>query len=246
MKNGITFRTEPVDDRRLPEGQAAWVEALLSQYLLLLQGLTEDERDVYRRIWKQMARHNAPVVVRSVVQAGQSAARLQQITTTLNDHKLLWFDEDLRAVLQCPPFSVLHTPHDVKAFGWDRSYTCCFVDMPLTLLVYGPNVWLSCTSKCPRSGEPLAFRVRMGEDHRLESELPLNDWQIWLPVSAGTEANSYQEFHRARPRVNAFFSRSDLETHCQYSGAVPGMIYTLPQALYLSECLLKAYRYVVE
>lgn len=246
MMRGVSFRMHPPDDRRLPEGQAAWVEALLSQYLLLLQTLSNDERALYYQTWKQMARHNASVVVRSFLQPGQSAPRLQPIIAALNAHKLLWFDDDLRAILQCPPFSVLHTAHEVKAFGWDRSYTCCFADMPLTLLVYGPNVWLNCASKCPRSGETLTFRVRMSEDYRLEAEIPANDWRVWLPLPSSPSAEAYQDFHRLRPRINAFYSPADLDTHRQYHSGEAGVVYTVEQSLYLSECLLSVYRFAAE
>ncbi|MBI5670222.1 MAG: hypothetical protein HZC41_19690 [Chloroflexi bacterium] len=240
---GVTFRVEPVDDRRLPDGQAAWVEALLSQYVLLLETLSGDELALYRHTWKQMARHNAPVVARSLLQPGQTVHRVQQIIIHLNACKLLWFDDDLRAILQCPPFSVLHTAHEVKAFGWDRSYTCSFLDMPLTLLIYGPNVWLTCASKCPRSGETLSFRVRMTEDFRLEADTPFQDWRVWLPLPDTPATDAYPDFYRLRPRINAFYSPADLDTHRQYHTGDAGVVYTLPQSLYLSECLLGVYRF---
>jgi hypothetical protein len=237
------FPLQPVDARRLPEGQAPWVDSLLSCYLDLLRSLTNEERALYAQTWKQMARHNAPIVARSFTQAGQSASAAQRLMSRLNVSKLLWFDDDLHAILQCPPFSVLHTPHEVKAFGWERTYTCSFIDMPLALLVYGPNVWLDCSSRCPRSGEKLAFRVRMDDDFNLQVDAPLNLWRVWLPLPASPVEDAHQTFHSLRPRINAFFSSADLQTHQQYQASNAGVVYTLEQSLYLSECLMHAYRY---
>ncbi len=241
--NSAMFPTPPVDASRLPEGQAAWVQSLLTQILGLLSSLTREERALYTQTWKQMARHNAPVITRSFVQTGQSSHAAQQIVASLNKAKLMWFDNDLHAILQCPPFSVLHTIYEVKAFGWERTYMCSFVDMPLALLVYGPNVWLDCASRCPRSGEKLAFRVRMGEDYRLQVEAPPNQWRVWLPLLASTGEDAYRTFHHMRPRISAFYSLTDLQTHQQYHEGSSGVVYTLEQSLYLSECLMQAYRY---
>lgn len=237
------FPLQPLDAHRLPEGQETWVASLLARYLALLQSLTRDERVLYTQTWKQMARHNAPVVARSVLQSGQSATAAQRLMSSLNNSKLLWFDHDLHAVLQCPPFSVLHTTHEVKAFGWERSYACSFVDMPLALLVYGPNVWMECVSQCPRGGEKLAYRVRMDDQFHLHLDAPPNDWHVWLPLPASPEEDALQAFHRIRPRINAFYSLDDLHTQRQYQASDPGVVYTLAQSLYLSECLMLVYRY---
>lgn len=242
--SGLSYQVEPVDSRRLPDGQAVWVESLLSQYLGLVQALAPEERALYAQTWQHMARHSAPVVVRSFARSGYSTFSLQRAITTLNNYKLLWFDDDLRAILQCPPFSVLHTVHEVKAFGWERSYACSFVDIPLTLLVYGPNMWLECSSQCPHSGEKLRFRVRMNEHFRFEVDAPPNAWCIWLPLPAVPADDPYQDFHWLRPRIHAYFSAADLDTHHPYQGDDAGVVYTLEQALYLGECLASAYRFV--
>lgn len=242
--NSSARQVEPVDDRRLPDGQAAWVEAVRASYLLLIESLSPPERDLYGQTWQHMARYVMPVMARSFMRSGQSSGHLQQAIATLNRCKLLWFDDDLHAILQCPPFSVLHTPHEVKAFGWERTYACSLVDMPLVLLVYGPNMWLDCATRCPRSGEVLRFRVRMGEGFRFQMDAPPNNWRIWLPLAAATAPDPYQDFHRLRPRIHAFNSPADLDTHRQYQAdSSDGAVYTLEQALYLGECLAHVYRF---
>jgi hypothetical protein len=165
---------------------------------------------------------------------------------TLNDRKLLWYDHDLRAVLQCPPFSVLHTPHQVKVFGWERIYASSFIDIPITLMVYGPNTWLSAQSVCPRSGETLAYKIKMREDFTLQADPPreASRWRIWIPpiAPADSDAEPYLQFHRLRSKINAFNSESDLEMHREYdSPNDPGVVYTFEQAMYLSSLFLVAY-----
>ncbi|NWG15857.1 MAG: hypothetical protein HXY41_04410 [Chloroflexi bacterium] len=218
------------------------MESLRSQYAALLESFSSTERALYIQVWRQLARHKSPVVARSFLSIGQNTA--QQIIRELSRRNLLWFDDELHAVLQCPPFSALHTPHEVKAFGWERAYVTSFVDIPLTLLIYGPNVWLEATSCCPRSGEKLAFRIQMDEEYRLRWEVPLNDWRLWFPLPTNETADSYQTFHQLRPRLNAFYTIKDLDTHRQYQGdqggGQVGAVYTLEQALYLGQCLLQA------
>jgi hypothetical protein len=228
----------PVDPRRLPDGQAVWVEALRARYAALLRSLSGAERALYIQVWRQLARHKSPVVARSFLSVGQNTA--QQIFSELNSRSLLWFDNDLHAVLQCPPFSALHTPHEVKAFGWERAFVTSFADIPLTLLIYGPNVWLEAASCCPRSGEKLAFRIQMDEAYRLRWEAPSNEWRVWIPLPGSESPDIYQAFHRLRPRLNAFYTPKDLDTHQQYQGGQAGVVYNLEQALYLGQCLLQA------
>ena len=201
--------------------------------------LTPSERAIFTAIWTLMARTAAPVVVRSL---HTSAAITQAALAKLVNCGLLWFDPDLRAVLQCPPFSALHTPHRVKVFGWDAAYTCSLIDVPLALLLYGPNTWLSAQSVCPRSGEKLAFRVLMADTGALKLDAPINSarWRVWLPelppngLTVGSGGT--------RSHINAFHSEADLHTYLHYRPDERGDSYTLEQALYLSQTLAQTYR----
>jgi hypothetical protein len=164
----------------------------------------------------------------------------------LNRLGLLWFDDDLRAILQCPPFSVLHTPHQVKVFGWERAYASSLLDIPATLLVYGPNVWLEAKTTCPRAGETLTFRVRLREDDSTQFELPdeFENWRVWLPLPDARSDDAFSDFHKIRSKISAFYSDQDLDTHRQYETSSSGIVYTLEQALYLSSLLIQVYRTV--
>lgn len=231
----------PLNDERLPDGQAGWARGLIAHLNVVLDTLSDEERRLYRQIWQHLARYNSPVPVRQFPGINRHLFVVQQMIASLKDRSLLWFDDDLRAILQCPPFSVLTTAHQVKVFGWERVYATSFIDTPLTLLVYGPNVWLEAQSICPRSGETLGYRVMLRDDRTLRYDAPsaAQSWRVWLPAdSASPEA--YGAFHQARSRINAFNSHEDLMTHLQYQDDPPGSIYTFEQALYLSQCLLQS------
>jgi hypothetical protein len=242
---------EAFDARRLPDGQLDWVRAAVEGYSALADALTPDERAVYGSIWRHLARYYTPATSRQFTHLNIVPATVGSMMLRLNEHKLLWFDEDLRAVLQCPPLSVLHTPHQVKVFGWERIYASSFIDIPVTLMVYGPNTWLSAQSVCPRSGETLSYKIKMREDFTLQADPPreASRWRIWIPRPAQPEpdAEPYLQLHRLRPRINAFNSEGDLDTHRQYhSPGDLGVVYTFEQALYLSNLLLVAYSQVME
>jgi hypothetical protein len=140
---------------------------------------------------------------------------------------------------------VLSTPHRVKVFGWEPAFACSFVDMPLALLLYGPNTWLSAQSTCPRSGEKLAFRVLMNDSRsfRLDAPASATRWRVWLPelpASGLTVGGS-----GVRSRINAFFSQADLDTYLHYHPAERGTGCTLEQAVYLSQVLAQTYHTVL-
>ena len=46
----------------------------------------------------------------------------------------------------------------------------------------------------------------------------------------------------SRLRIGAYHTQEDLDTQRFYEDGPPGMVYTLEQAMYLSECLLFGYR----
>jgi hypothetical protein len=242
---------EPFDARRVPEGQIDWLRAAIEGYTALVNGLSPDERGLYGGMWRYLARYHAPATSRQFRHLNMAPVVVGQIMETLNDHKLLWFDEDLRAVLQCAPFSVLHTAHQVKVFGWERIYASSFVDIPVTLMVYGPNTWLSAQTVCPRSGETLSYKIKMREDFTLQADPPreASRWRIWMPMPTqpDPDLSPYLQFHRLRPRINAFYSENDLIMHREYTAPdAPGVIYTFEQAQYLSNLLLVAYMQVLE
>ncbi len=237
-----------LDARRLPDGQLDWARSVVDDCSAVIDSLVPDERALYAAVWNYLARHHAPATLQHFPQLNLSNLKIQQFVDSLNDRKLLWYDNDLRAILQCPPFSVLHTAHRVKAFGWESIYASSFIDIPITLLIYGPNVWLNVNSICPRSGETLNFRVKMREDHTLVADPPLeaDQWRIWLPMSSRPMPDTHLQFHRIRTKINAFRTIEDLETHRHYlPNDPPGAVYTLEQSLYLSSLLLMAYSRVL-
>jgi hypothetical protein len=240
---------ETLDSNRLPEGQAEWVRAILDGYEELIGELKPQEHALYGALWKYLARHHAPATSRHFPQIHTNPHVVRLGIDSLSLRKLLWFDDDLRAVLQCPPFSALHTYHQVKAFGWERIYVTSFLDIPLTLLIYGPNVWIEAQSSCPRSGDLLTFRVKMREDYTLTTDAPpeADDWQVWLPLPDGPTEDAYVQFHRLRAKINAFSTLEDLATHRQYHPTdPPGGVYTFEQSIYLSNLLLLSYAKVLE
>ncbi|MCA9914678.1 MAG: hypothetical protein KC496_15100 [Anaerolineae bacterium] len=240
---------EPIDERRLPEGQAAWIEAITTQYTALVSELTAEERHLYVYVWESMTRFIAPVSIRQYGGVKQPQVVVQQMVASLNARKLLWYDDELRAILQCPAYSVLHTANQAKAFVWGRAFACSFIDAPSALLVYGPNVWVDIHGVCPRSGEELSLKAKMREDFKLEFDIPSGgqEWCVWLPsYSEVTSERAYEEFNMLRSKINVFHSLQDLQTHQQYQDdAGIGVIYTLEQALYASQFLLYAYSHVL-
>ncbi len=240
--------TAPIDDTRLPPGQAEWVAALVARQAAAIQELSNEERLLYAHIWKHIAHHATPPTARQFGHISAQTRRLKQAIERLKERHLIWFDDVLQAILQCPPFSALSTHHQVKAFGWERTFACSFIDLPCTLVVYGPNVWLEARTACPRSGEVLAYRARMREDYTLQVETPaVNTWRAWLPLPPTPAPDPLLEFSHLRSRIHAFYTLEDLDTHRQYDPTgVTGAVYTFDQALYLSECLVQAYILAME
>jgi hypothetical protein len=229
-----------LDTQRLPGEDRLQVVA--SQLEALLARLSPEERSLIPQIWKHIATYNTPAAARKLV--NRQATRDQQLISGLSERSLLWFDSDLQAVLQCPPFSALHTPHEIKVFGWERTHASSFIDLPGTLMMYGPNVWLDARSTCPRSGEKMQFRLRLGGDGTLDYEAPPESsaWRVWLPFSDEAAPDAYTQFHSLRPKINLFFTLDDLETHRHYQSEGEGVVYAFEHALYLSMSLARAYR----
>jgi hypothetical protein len=222
-----------------------WLQVAASQLEALISRLSPEERSLIPQIWKHIATYNTPAAARKLV--NRQANRDQQVISGLNERKLLWFDNDLQAVLQCPPFSALHTPHEIKVFGWERTHASSFIDLPGMLLVYGPNVWLDARSTCPRSGEKMQFRLRLGGDGTLDYNAPPESaaWRVWLPVTGDDTADAYTQFHSLRPKINLFFTLDDLETHRHYQSESGGTVYAFEHALYLGMGLARAYRRIL-
>ncbi len=234
-----------LDAARLPDGQAAWASALVQRIVELLDAVSSEQRTVYTQVWRLMAMFGSPITTNHFADLKYAAERIRQVLADLNDIGLLWFDEDLRAVLRCAPFSVLHTPHPVKVFGWERAYAASLIEAPVTLLVYGPNVWLNVQTTCPRSGETLKFRVMVRDDSTLRYDPPpgAEHWVIWLPLPDDPlEGDVYGWLHASRLHIGAYHTQEDLDTQRYYEGGAAGAVYTLEQAMYLSECLLSAYK----
>jgi hypothetical protein len=201
--------------------------------------LTYIERTIYTTIWMLIARVSAPIVAPNL---NYKPDVIRAALDKLIHNRLMWFDNDLHAVLQCPPFSALHTPHQVKAFGWERAYMCSIVDAPLSLLVYGPNTWLNVETVCPRSGEYLRFRVMLDDHFALKIDAPAQatQWRIWVPSSEDGALSLGPQGSRAR--MNAFHSEADFDIYRYYRPDEIGAMYTLEQAVYLSQCLLESLR----
>lgn len=217
----------------------AQLSALVRQMTDPVCQLTPVERAVYMHIWLLIARISAPVVARNL---NYDPDLVQSLLDKLTRHHLLWFDPDLHAILQCPPFSALHTPHQVKTLGWERTYMCSFLDSPLSLLVYGPNTWVQVETICPRSGERLGFRVMLDQRYRLRLDAPQSaaQWRIWVPLPPN---NIYAlGLNGDRSKINAFYTQTDFETYMQYAPSEDGIVLTFTQAMELSQTLLQAYQ----
>jgi hypothetical protein len=230
---------QPLDAHRLPPGQVDSVSGILTHLTERIRALVSVERSIFTTTWMLIARVSAPIVARNL---NYKADVMQSALTHLIEHNLVWYDDDLRAILQCPPFSALHTPHQVKTFGWERAYTCSFVDAPLALLIYGPNTWMEVQSVCPRSGEALRLRVMMDDALTLRLDVPAQAkaWRVWIPETADSLTSLGVRGKRAH--MNAFYSATDLDTYRHYNPDETGVEYTLEQALYFSQCLLRMYQ----
>ena len=222
----------------MPARHVAPFDEFLRRTETFIAGLSSPQYAIYTALWSLMARASAPVVVRNI---GFDQQHVQSVIDQLRAQHLIWYDDDLRAVLQCPPFSALHTPHQVKAFGWDRAYTCSFIDALMTVLLYGPNTWIKIDSTCPRSEERIAFRALMTSDYRIRLDTPreAEGWSVWMP-SPGQDGLGVG-VRGTRPQINAFFTYTDLETFLNYQPDQRGARSTLPQVVYLAEQLLIAY-----
>lgn len=229
-----------IDSSRLPTGQDTVALALMEEIEAHIRSLSSQQRHIYTKIWGVLARATAPVVAQQL--NADTPYSVRMTLEKLVDKKLVWFDDDLKAVLQCPPFSALHTPHEVKAFGWNRAYACSVIDASLALLFYGPNTALTITSQCPRSGERLQFRVTLNSQDELTLEAPPEsaEWCVWIPQPL---ADNLEVGPRSRrSMIHMFHTRADLDTYQHYHTETPeSVIYTLPQAVYLSELLFKSY-----
>lgn len=215
------------------------LSALVQQMTDPVCQLTPVERAIYTHVWLLIARVSAPIVARNL---NYDPDLVQSLLDKLTRHHLLWFDPDLHAILQCPPFSALHTLHQVKTLGWERTYMCSFLDTPLSLLVYGPNTWLRVETTCPRSGEKLSFRVMLDQRYHLQLDAPQSaaQWRIWVPLPP----NSIYTLglNGDRSKINAFYTQADFETYRQYAPPEDGVVLTFTQAMDLSQTLLQAYR----
>lgn len=237
----------PLDERRLPEGQFDWARAALSECTAVVADLSAQERRICVHLWKHMAGQKALATAHHFSALKLNPTFTEATLLDLSGRGMLWFDNDLRAVLQCPPFSSLLTPHTVKVFGWERAFSASFIDLPISLLLYGPNTWLEASTACQRSGDMLTFRVKMREDLTLDIDAPddADKWRIWIPLPLRQTEKVFIHLHSQRSRINAFHTLEDLNTHQQYSTNGIGMIYTLEQAIYLSSLFLHAYAALV-
>jgi hypothetical protein len=235
--------SQTLDATHLPDGQIDWTRTLVDQFVMLLDSLTADERGLYQQIWKQIAVRHDPIPLRQFGQIHRNSPPPEQTIANLSERKLVWYDRDLKAILQCPPFSILHTPHHVKAFGWERAHAVSALDIPSTLLIYGPNVWLDVQTACPRSGEMISFQIKMRQDHTLEWQAPPDSeaWRMWIPLADPPAADAYGELHELRSRIHIFYTQNDLDTHRHYQSYSGGIVYTLDQAMYLGNALLHCY-----
>lgn len=237
-----------VDAQRLPEGQSMWVTALLREIYALGSRLTPAERVLCTNLWHALSKAIAPIPIGNLTRLTHQSTDIQALLTGLNARRLVWIDPDLRAVLRCPPFSALHTPHEVKAFGWNRAFAASFIDSPLTLLTYGPNVWITSQSICPRSGEMLKFRVMVDDTFTLYIDIPpeAEQWRVWLPLpDILPDQDLLFHLDSLRSKINIFNSQADLDTHRQYQNDPIGAVYTISQSTYLSNCLLHCYRHMM-
>lgn len=226
---------------RFDPQQSEQVQAVVRAAQQSVQALTESECQTLRSIWALIAQSTSPIAISANNRQGD--ATLQRNLIRLIAASLIWYDDDLRGVLQCPPFSALTTNHLVKAFGWSPAQVCSLVDAPLALLLYGPNTWLTVQSICQQSGEQLEFRVLINDQQRIKTHTPLEaaDWRIWVPTMPPGDPHTDRDQHAAI----SFYSLADYETYSHYHSEDPGALYSFYEAMALSECLLKVYAAVL-
>jgi hypothetical protein len=108
------------------------------------------------------------------------------------------------------------------------------------LLLYGPNTWLEVESACRRSGEILALRVMIDNQQQLHFEAPpeSTDWRIWVPEKMPLLVDP--DVRQAG--AVGFYSPADFETDHHYNPGERGEVYSLADALYFSECLMRVYK----
>jgi hypothetical protein len=219
----------------LTSEQIVQVETLAQRLQTTLAALSPPERSTIPSIWTLMAQATTPIALTHSYQPD-----IALIMNRLATIRLVWYDTELRSVLQCPPFSALTTEHQVKVFGWNMAYVCTFIDAPLALLLYGPNTWMDVYSRCQRSGEPLHFRVIQGDHCRLtvESSQDTTAWRVWLPDTLARGLPGPPGKYRG---ASAFVTPQDLETYRYYFPTESGLAYTLDQAMILCMCLLQVY-----
>ncbi len=223
-------------ERFRPE-QAEQISALLHSTQQQLQALSPNECQTLRTIWTMIAQTSAPIAISAT--SRQSDADVQRTLDGLSAAGLIWYDADLRCVLQCPPFSALTTNHSVKAFGWNSSQVCSLIDAPLALLLYGPNTWITVTSTCEHSGEALEYRVLASDMQRVKTHTPLEaaSWCVWLPTLPDSDPGPTGDQHAAI----SFYTQADFETYRLYHAEEPGVLYSFYEAMAFSECLYKLY-----
>ena len=234
-----------LDASRLPPGEAENVKKFVSFVQTRIEKLARLDRIIYTMIWTNLARTTIPVTPRVLSKYREETVNFA--FQRLVENSLIWFDDEMQAVLQCPPFSALHTHHEVKAFGWERAYVCSIIDAPLSLLVYGPNAWLKIESTCPRSGEILTYRVKLDSNQHLELDAAAEsaNWRIWIPRTEN--GNLPVEPMGIRSRIHGFNTQTDFETYRQYHPETnAGTLYNIEQTLYLSECLLHGFQQALE
>ncbi|MBZ0285982.1 MAG: hypothetical protein K8I30_00100, partial [Anaerolineae bacterium] len=103
-----TWTNNPPDARRLPPQTIDHVSAMMTAVTQPINALLPIERTIYTALWLLIARASAPIVIRNLPYKPEI---LQAALDHLIAERLLWYDNAMRAVLQCPPFSALHTPH---------------------------------------------------------------------------------------------------------------------------------------
>ena len=217
--------------------QAEQVADLTQKLQAEFESLDADSRQALSLIWGLIAQATAPIAINAT--SRQSETSLQHNLESLSAAGFIWYDTDLRCVLQCPPFSALTTNHRVKAFGWDNAQVCSLVDAPLALLLYGPNTWMTVCSICHYSGEELEFQMMVDDNLRFRTHMPLEarDWHIWVPSAGADVHRTDHQQHAAR----SFFTAADFETYRESGPEEAGVLYDIDEAMAFSRCLLRIY-----
>jgi hypothetical protein len=216
--------------------QQTQVNALLEQVKRRFHRFTTQEREVFTTLWMSIARVGMPVPIHPA--PIHNITNMMAVVAQLEQRGLLWLDVDMQAVLQCPPFSAIRTNHLVKAFGWNAAYACTLADVPLTLLLYGPNAWLEIKTICHETGSPLTFSVLLDEHRHLHLETPdeAADWRVWIPHSIIDQPPSIER------DVGLFATCDALDAYCAKHPEQEGVSYSINEAILLSEALILAYK----